>query len=383
MSQQTVKRRWTLTSVNVNNNKFWEIERLPATGATTVRWGRVGTKGQSKVFWWTESALSSKIREKEAKGYREIELHAVKQISVAGASSMSPAVQKFVEAVFKAANESISTFLATTVDALSVNQINNGRRELSNVSGVLNANVSLVTKIAAVQAYYQVIPTKLPARLRDADVQRQLVSNFSLAEQETRLNQLEAALATYVAGGNASANYVALGAEIREIPPTHPAYKEIVGRIRATIPRTPITGVFAVKIPNERAAYEAEDFGDQNISAMYHGTNSPNVRHILKSCLRVPKYKGHVSNGSRLGFGIYLSPSAMRSYQYTGGYPPMMFGVDAKLGIVKSYDGREETLRQAPAGYHSTMGTKAHGGLGDEFVVYKESQVTIRYVVTF
>jgi len=388
MSQPPIiKRRWTLTALDANNNKFWEFERNSATGATTVVWGRIGTKGQTKSFIYTDYELERRIAEKESKGYKEVQLHAVSSIAVQGVSSMPPAVQKFVDQVFRAANESINTYLATTVDALSVRQINAGRRALTEVGDVMNGRTTFVTKLAAIEAYYKIIPTKLPARLRDDAVQKQMVAEFNLGEQETRLDQLEAALATLtVSGAVPSANYVALGAEIREIPASHPAYLEIAGRIKRSMPGARISGVFAVKIPAERAAYEAEQFGASNVAALYHGTGSANVRHILKSCLRVPRFRGHVANGSRLGYGIYFSDKASRSHQYTGGaygIPSMMFGVDVKLGSIKVYTGRDETLRQAPTGYHSTQGVLTHSGLGDEFVVYKESQATIRYVVTF
>ncbi len=55
--------------------------------------------------------------------------------------------------------------------------------------------------VESVTSYYNTIPTQLPRNLRDQRVLEEVVTGFcqDFGEQETRLNQLEAALATYAA----------------------------------------------------------------------------------------------------------------------------------------------------------------------------------------
>lgn len=60
------------------HNKFWSYEINDATYDVTVKWGRLGTKGQTKVYkfvslWAAQSFADKKVREKQRKGYTEVE----------------------------------------------------------------------------------------------------------------------------------------------------------------------------------------------------------------------------------------------------------------------------------------------------------------------
>lgn len=59
------------------HNKFWSSEIRPDHTVIT-RWGRLGTKGQSKTFefnsdWAAQDFIDKKVTEKLRKGYREVE----------------------------------------------------------------------------------------------------------------------------------------------------------------------------------------------------------------------------------------------------------------------------------------------------------------------
>ena len=66
-------RMFILTSASANSNKFWEVS-MDEGGRVTSRNGRVGSKGQSRALGQGEALLQRKIREKEKKGYKEIDL---------------------------------------------------------------------------------------------------------------------------------------------------------------------------------------------------------------------------------------------------------------------------------------------------------------------
>jgi predicted DNA-binding WGR domain protein len=60
------------------HNKFWTAT-LNEDNSVTTNWGRLGTKGQSKIFgfgseWLARDFIEKKTREKERKGYQELEL---------------------------------------------------------------------------------------------------------------------------------------------------------------------------------------------------------------------------------------------------------------------------------------------------------------------
>ncbi len=65
--------------VEGNSSKFWSLKLSEST--ITVRWGRIGTKGQEKVTEFdsneeAEAAMSKLITEKMKKGYEEVECSA-------------------------------------------------------------------------------------------------------------------------------------------------------------------------------------------------------------------------------------------------------------------------------------------------------------------
>jgi len=61
--------------MNANNqsewsNKFWEVVHTAGNSTSTVRWGKVGTAGQTMSCHYTKAL--DKAREKMAKGYSEV-----------------------------------------------------------------------------------------------------------------------------------------------------------------------------------------------------------------------------------------------------------------------------------------------------------------------
>jgi len=210
------------------------------------------------------------------------------------------------------------------------------------------------------------------------------VSDFvhDLHEQEDRLLQLEAALASYQATGSGQTVTASLGGiQLTPLEQNSAAYGAIADYIaRTSGGRRRIHEIFATLIPGERAAWNAETFGKNAVASLFHGTRSPNVHHILRSGLIIP---GTAANGSRFGRGVYFADMAKRSLNYCGSKGPLniLFVNDVALGTPKKLKGDDSSLRQAPVGYHSVWGLESYSGMS-EFIVYKPSQQTIRAVVT-
>lgn len=383
MSEEPVSfKRLMKFDADANNNKYWEAKRF-ADGRVEIRWGRVGTAGQSQIKQNVSTGwIASKIAEKIQKGYQEVDLHrpTVSSLPVANAS---PEVEELVQWIYSEAGEQIETYLAGTVDALSAKQINEGRRILGNIA--LNW-IHLEGRKYQVSEYYKTIPTKMPRKI-DLD---DLAEHFDLAEQENRLDQLQAALSTFTGTAGGNSQYNALGAEIDTLPTSSPEYEAIMMEIKRTNKGRlrHVHGIFKIKIPGEREAYKQCQRGNSRILALWHGTHNPNVRHILKNGLIIPKYPTNKtsSGGSRFGRGIYMADWFSRSMNYcrnqNRGVPKMLFMVNAKVGKEKHLPDDDEKLRQAPPGYDSVRGIKSYGGV-DEIIVYNPAQVTIRWLVTF
>jgi len=64
-------RKFSLTNLGNNNNKFWNVTLYDNDDVTSI-WGRQGDSGQSKTWYGVgRFLLEKKIREKMKKGYRE------------------------------------------------------------------------------------------------------------------------------------------------------------------------------------------------------------------------------------------------------------------------------------------------------------------------
>ena len=72
------RRKYQLTDLNGNHNKWWMIEIWPLDGGRVharTTWGRVGSAAQSSDKICTEWAAERLQAEKREKGYREVDLH--------------------------------------------------------------------------------------------------------------------------------------------------------------------------------------------------------------------------------------------------------------------------------------------------------------------
>ena len=66
-------RMYILTDANANNNKFWEVS-IDDAEQVVSRNGRVGAKGQTRKLGQGVVLFNRKIREKERKGYKQIDV---------------------------------------------------------------------------------------------------------------------------------------------------------------------------------------------------------------------------------------------------------------------------------------------------------------------
>lgn len=384
-NEPTIRRKFQLTDLSGNSNKWWLVEWWEDTNRMLTSYGRVGNAAQTTEKFVSRYGVEQKVQEKKAKGYVEVELHVppvVTQAAPRQTTVIEPKVQQLIDLVYREAGEKIATYLAVGIDALSQNQIKRGREILQQIiSNKQHGNYGFIA--ADVEAFYNTIPTQLPRKIDRLDVARDFILN--LDEHEDRLNQLEAGLAVYTAQGAAPQMNLlsALGdVEIKLLPETSPAYDTIQDYVLRTAGgRYNVHGIFAVKIGPERAAWEAETRGKHNITSLFHGTRTHNVRHILRSGLIIPRA---AANGSRFGRGIYFADRSKRSLNYTGSRSSnlkVLFVADVALGTPKQMPGEDSRITDAPAGFDSVQGVKSYSGL-DEFIVYRPSQQTIRAIVT-
>ncbi len=402
------------TDLGQNNNKYYiySVWAQPL-GMLRVKteFGRVGAnspQGWEKVLNRTE--LQALMHEREyKKGYKPVDLHTPEVVlkdeeesDTAAAPKPAPTDSKVVQLVqwiFSEAGEHIQTYLATKVEALSQRQIQEARNILQSAQTLWRTISSSrvdyrepgLTRL--VQDYYNAIPTQLPPRIDIESVVRAFTATFS--EQEDRLNQLEAAIATMKVqrAHPGFSQLQSLDASISTLDSESDAYKSLVEYVKRTVVHgysINIKDIFEIEIPVEREAYMGDTRGKSKKDLLFHGTYNRNIRHILRSGLICPRT---ASNGRMLGNGIYFANKASKSTNYCNSssyqIPQMLFVAEVALGKMYTAHNADPYSNEPPAGYDSVFGKANYTKssyltlMNDEFVVYRPSQQTIRFMITF
>lgn len=428
-------------TVQNNNNKYyiiayWENERIGVRAygklrddisviIASVKRGEKPISGQWKIDtnanWWDyEDIISSKTNpngsgaKRDGRPYTILPLADDNDVAVVKsedgsdedntnllqAVNVEQSVLDFVSLVTNSATNYVNDYLSGDIAALSLQQINKANDILLQASPVIggykqsaNDNRKLLN---IVEDYYNTIPTVLPKDTRSNS--DQLVSDWvkqaNNGEIEDRLEQLK----TLILLNNDKSvlntqinpvlqTYLSLGIVMKEISSTDDVFNDVntYWQQRGPSGEKPngrISKLFAVTIPTEREAFMKEQFGSERVWPLFHGTRLVNTQHILRTGLKIKRV---ADNGSRFGRGNYHSTSSIRSWQYTDKStrkPNIMFLCHVKIGKSYRNDGMDSSLTQAPNGYHSVLGEGSWGGLGDEYVTYRESQSTISYIMT-
>lgn len=382
-------RKFQCTYLGGNNNKYWNVEIWDQERIFRITYGRVGVEcARPFLYQGGDYEIEKKVRSKTNPSnkpdelYTEIKLHTV---------SSGPAIikgntpeAKRAERIIEVANESIAGFLSTTVDNLSVEQIQAGRRVLKDISETPRSNPNEL--IALATKYYTLIPTKLPSKINPWDQTQTLM--IGLDVEEDRLAQLEAAVGSIQTQKGAKSVFDILGATL-ELETKDKA--RIVKYIEDTkvhygYSRYKVKQLLSVTIPGERRAYQEETRGKHKILELFHGTADYNVRHIMKTGLICPQ---QASNGRAFGNGIYYADKSTKSLGYASGRngESYLFVAEVAVGdwhVAKTTgnwreapDGKDSVFAPASDNIHGVYGGKLSYS---EYIVFRPSQQTIRWV---
>ncbi|KPL81309.1 hypothetical protein SE18_21825 [Herpetosiphon geysericola] len=402
--EPTQRRKFQLTNLDGNNNKYYLVEmwQLAANDVFfRATYGRVGSVAQVDERVTNHEWIERKIREKVKKGYHEVALHRPSVVAAAPEPvvTLAEPIRKVIDYIFDEAGEGIASYLAVGLDAISAEQIEHGRKLLSLAQlqhstwqqSQTPANLALLSN--TVQHFYNTVPTKLPSKIKRETVIENFCNDFD--EQETRLHQLEAAIATMSAQQRNPqvSRYEILGAELDLLAQNDDRYRHICDYVDRTSVhgyKVRVNSIFTLKIGAERRNFEQNQLGRSNTQLLFHGTAGQNVRHILRSGLVCPRTP---SNGRMFGHGIYFANKATKSTNYCSvrrrNRPMFLFLADVALGNPFVAPTAQSDFRAAPKGFDSVWGkaqhTTAWGGKlqYDEFIVYQSAQQSLRYLVLF
>lgn len=395
-----------MVTSEVNHNKVYRMVSN-GDGTWTAEYGRVGSAFQKRTY--PMSQWQSKYNEKIRKGYVD-QTELVKDLVVVERKNSPGSEYKAIEnrkiaeivdrlqAMAKKAIDDNYNIKANMVTQAMVDEAQLILNELLNTTDLQGFNNTLLR-------LFTVIPRKM------GDVKNYLASSSEkiseIIQREQDLLDVMKGQVVQLDSENDRAREIvvdqkpvtvleAMGLEFEECTDDDIAtIKELLGGCADRF-------YAAWKVKNLRTQERFDGFcSNQNIQnrkLLWHGSRNENWWSIINTGL-VLRPTNAVITGKMFGYGIYFAPKAQKSLGYTsihgsywvGGSSSSAFMALMDVGYGKPYDVHSFDCRLNNFTYDSLQ--KAHSGANclhahagsmlrnDEIVVYKEDQVTIKYLV--
>lgn len=379
-----------------NNNKYYKMT-VNGNG-WTAEYGRVGATPQRKDYPF--SKWSEKYNEKIKKGYvdqtdlkQELILKASQDDGVPYKEIKERAIQEIVERLRRMAREVVRANYRVTSDQVTQKMVDAAQRKLNDLTYCQNLDAFNDTLLEL----FTIIPRKMDS-----------VAAF-LAKSTADFNSIidkEQSLLDTVQG------------QVREIPVVKPEHAAI-GNGKQTIleelglAMEPCTSddiriikeelgankgqfVNAWRVTNNATQKKFEQFMKKydvkETKLLWHGSRNENWWNIIKTGL-VLRPTNVVITGKMFGYGSYFANLAQKSIGYTslrGAYWSRGDSNRAFLALMEVAYGKPYDVECScdmnwnilhKKGYHSLHAHAGRSLYNDEIVVYREDQMTIRYLV--
>lgn len=389
-----------------NNNKFYELV-ISESGSEFVldlRWGRVGASAQSstKRFSTREAAdkeFDKKMKSKEKKGYVRL-MMADAEVAVTSAPKksknkdasidVSQEVLDLISKLLGASKGFVRENVQTPVGKLSATQVSMGRKELAKITKKLGLKraVSDAEYLELSNSFYRLIPIVF----NHTGGGSSLVINTAekVAKYSDLLDVMESLVSANVSDDIVD-QYASMGLSMNCLKKTDTEYKRLEKLVTDTKAPNHNFNMHVTNVYEVASMKHPEEFNPYGVDTMelFHGSRTPNIIHVLQQGLRI-KPSGAVHTGSMFGDGIYFASNSTKSANYCWGFGSRsrgetfyMFVCEVATGRIKDYQSAESGLKSAPRGYNSVRGKKGSYLMNDEYIVYRESQVQIKYVIEF
>lgn len=422
---QTETRMYIITDARANNNKFWEVS-IDEAGQVNSRYGRVGAKGTSRLLGNGESLFHRKIREKERKGYKQIDIVGAPAPQGMGGAQLASAAEEQI-----GRGDPVISDLVKQLAQINRHQLlaaTGGQMDLDLSTGIISTPIGVVTAanidqarailmdlepfirqqdfdsrrfIGELEKYLMLVPQKVGSRQgwhRDV-----LPDTDALTEQGALLDQLESSIEIAEQRvrdaknkpDEKTAQIFDVSIELTDDPALRKRIIQLYEDGRQSIHashRLKPGRIFKVSLASMDQDYEQDGKQLGGVMELWHGTRAHNLLSILKSGLIIPKSSGSIHvTGRMFGDGLYFSDQSTKSLNYAYGYWDggrrddrcFMFLADVAMGN-PWHPNKTGSSVVPPKGYDSVF---ARGGrdvvMNNEMIVYRTSQARLKYLVEF
>lgn len=388
-----------------NNNKYYNC--FPDGDSFRVEYGRVNST--KTVTTYPISKWDHQISSKIKKGYKDVT--DLKQDLIEEVKEENPdspydeieneSVRRIVEKLQNLAKEKIRKNYTVTESAVTQDMVDEAQKVIDNLS---NNKFSVEDFNNELLKLFTIIPRKMQ------DVRSYLAkddSDFSkiVSEEQDLLDVMRGQI--YVKPDNVVENSHVdkkghtildeLGLEMDTVT------NEEIEKIKDLMAESKHKFRNAWKVTNKKTQKRFDDFVKNNnitnTKLLFHGSRSENWFSIIKTGL-VLRPTNAVITGKMFGFGIYYAPKCQKSIGYTslsgsywahgGNHTAYMALFEVAYGTPydvynfdsKYYDMTYEKLQKIKPGSNCLHAHSDRGMLrNDEIVVYKEEQMTIKYLI--
>jgi poly [ADP-ribose] polymerase 2/3/4 len=420
--------KFILSNIGNNNNKFWYIE-LYDDASIITRNGRVGQTGQTHPkrygsMYAAQSFYDSKIREKESKGYRPLNVIGVQngeQVNIQPISNLQQIAKQQIRTNNTLVGKLIEYF--TKVNAHNICSATGGQITFNNSTGLFSTPLGIVTqanineairllikigdKVAASEYDYEMEGLTNDYMMlvpQNVGMQRVNVASFweslsAVQQQKQIVDSLQASLVQTAQAPVQDKGDTEKVFDVQLDLVTDPKTIEMVKRLyngsknnKHNCSHLRVKKVYAVQIATDQTAFENKGKSIGNVKQLWHGTRASNVLSILKQGLVIPPSSSDHCTGRAFGDGLYFSDQSTKSLNYSHGYwdggstDNNCFMFLAAVALGKSYipTANESWSKRYPVtGYDSTFAKAGTRFLNNEIIVYNTFQASLKYLIEF
>lgn len=400
-------------SLGENSNKYYIIE-LQDGGAGSqypyriyTEYGRMGkTPRQENRFYnslyQAEDEYRDIVSKKKSKGYEPIQVddgfNFSQTVTVKtnkpkqDLSKINDSVLRLIGKLYREATSYVVSAISTPLGKLSASQVQRGLEILQKIEELLdNGQKDGYDFDRLSNQFYSVIPVIFGHKV---DYRRFIINDYvKLNERKDLLGVMSSVVtAQDTLEQTLEDKYKSLNIKLKAVSSRSKEYKRICDYIKTSQGRNHHFDISVGEIFEVEDMVGHKDFNPYNVEVkeLFHGSRNENILSIMQNSLKI-KPKSAVHTGSMFGSGIYFANSASKSANYCWGFGGggsrndsyYLFVCDVATGKIKEYEDAQPHLSSAPRGYNSVMGKKGRSLYHDEFIVYKESQVKIKYIVEF
>ena len=283
--------------------------------------------------------------------------------------------------------------IETPLGVLTIGQIDKGQAVLDDIAKTLGKKKNTDELQDLSGQFYTLIPHKF-GRSKDAALAA-VIDNATKVDEKNDTLQLMRDMLNVNGKTNVLVNpevqgkYDALKCSIELVSPGKK--KEISDFVEKSVVRSytkvKVKNVWQICRADEHAAYDKSIGND---TMLMHGSSAKNWVGILSRGILLPKVVVTLgvqrTDAGWLGSGIYFGNAACTASGYArAGKKGTSFMTVAQvaLGKMKDYSKITYGLTEPPAGYHSCHGVRGTQFADDEFVIYKQNQQKMEYLVEF